>query len=70
MKVKVSYLVEVDNWFDVPKEFEFFFTKNEEDWTDNEWYITEDGIVSQILERNNIDFDSSGEIFVDEIKRD
>lgn len=70
MKVKVSYLVEVDNWFDVPKEFEFFFTKNEEDWTDYEWDITEDGIVSQILMRNNIDFDSSGEIFVDEIKRD
>lgn len=70
MKVKVSYLVEVDNWFDVPKEFEFFFTKNEEDWTDDEWYVTEDGIVSQILMRNNIDFDSSSEIFVDEIKRD
>lgn len=70
MKVKLSYLVEVENWFDVPKEFEFFFTKNEEDWTDYEWDITEYGIVSQILERNNIDFDSSGEIFVDEIKRD
>ena len=70
MKVKVSYLVEVDNWFDVPKEFEFFFTKDEEDWTDDEWYVTENGIVSQILMRNNIDFDSSGEIFVDEIKRD
>lgn len=27
MKVKVSYLVEVDNWFDVPKEFEFFLLK-------------------------------------------
>ena len=70
MKVKVSYLVEVNNWFDVPEEFEFFFTKDEEDWTDDEWYITEDGIVSQILMRNNIDFDSSGEIFVYEIKRD
>ena len=32
MKVKISYLVEVDNWFDVPKEFEFYFTKDEEDW--------------------------------------
>lgn len=71
MKLKVSYLVEVDNWFDVPKEFEFFFTKDEEDWTDDEWDVTENGsIVSQILKRNNIDFDSSGEIFVDEIKRD
>ena len=70
MKVKISYLVEVDNWFDVPKEFEFFFTKDEEDWTDDEWYITEDSIVSQILMRNNIDFDSNSEIFVDEIKRD
>lgn len=70
MKVNVSYLVEVDNWFDVPKEFEFFFTKNEEDWTDDEWYITEDGIVSQILMRNNIDFDSNGEIFVNDIERD
>lgn len=48
----------------------FFFTKDEEDWTDDEWYATEDGIISQILKRNNIDFDSSGEIFVDEIKRD
>ena len=27
MKVKVSYLVEVENWFDVPKEFEFFLLK-------------------------------------------
>lgn len=70
MKVKISYLVEVDNWFDVPKEFEFYFTKDEEDWTDDEWYVTEDGIVSQILMRNNIDFDSNSEIFVDEIKRD
>ena len=71
MKVKVSYLVEVDNWFDVPKEFEFFFTKDEEDWTDDEWDVTEYGsIVSQILKRNNIDFDSSGEILVYEIKRD
>lgn len=71
MKVNVSYLVEVDNWFDVPKEFEFFFTKDEEDWTDDEWDITENGsIVSQILMRNNIDFDSSGEIFVYDIERD
>ena len=70
MKVNVSYLVEVDNWFDVPKEFEFFFTKDEEDWTDDEWDVAENGIVSQILMRNNIDFDSSGEIFVYEIKRD
>lgn len=70
MKVNVSYLVEVDNWFDVPEEFEFFFTKDEEDWTDDEWYVTEDGIVSQILMRNNIDFDSSCEIFVNEIERD
>ena len=70
MKVKVSYLVEVENWFDVPKDFEFFFTKDEEEWTDEEWDITENGIVSQILKRNNIDFDSSGEIFVEEIKRD
>lgn len=70
MKVNVSYLVEVDNWFDVPKEFEFFFTKDEEDWTDDEWYVTEDGIVSQILMRNNIDFDSSGGIFVNDIERD
>ena len=70
MKVNVSYLVEVDNWFDVPKEFEFFFTKDEEDWTDDEWDVAEDGIVSQILKRNNIDFDSSGEIYVYEIKRD
>ena len=57
MKVKVSYLVEAENWFDVPKEFEFFFTKDEEDWTDDEWDITENGIVSQILMRNNIDFE-------------
>ena len=71
MKVNVSYLVEVDNWFDVPKEFEFFFTKDEEDWTDDEWDVTENGsIVSQILKRNNIDFDSSDEIFVNEIERD
>ena len=71
MKVNVSYLVEVDNWFDVPKEFEFFFTKDEEDWTDDEWDVTENGsIVSQILKRNNIDFDSSGGIFVNEIERD
>ena len=71
MKVNVSYLVEVDNWFDVPKEFEFFFTKDEEDWTDDEWDITENGsIVSQILKRNNIDFDSSDGIFVNEIERD
>ena len=71
MKVNVSYLVEVDNWFDVPKEFEFFFTKDEEDWTDDEWDVTENGsIVSQILKRNNIDFDSSSEIFVNEIERD
>lgn len=70
MKVNVSYLVEVENWFDVPKEFEFFFTKDEEDWTDDEWDVTEDGIVSQILMRNNIDFDSSGEIFVNDIERD
>ena len=71
MKVNVSYLVEVDNWFDVPKEFEFFFTKDEEDWTDDEWDVTENGsIVSQILKRNNIDFDSSCEIFVNEIERD
>ena len=70
MKVNVSYLVEVNNWFDVPKEFEFFFTKDEDDWTDDEWDVTENGIVSQILKRNNIDFDSSGEIFVYEIKRD
>lgn len=70
MKVNVSYLVEVDNWFDVPKEFEFF-TKDEEDWTDDEWDVTENGsIVSQILKRNNIDFDSSDEIFVNEIERD
>ena len=71
MKVNVSYLVEVDNWFDVPKEFEFFFTKDEEDWTDDEWNVTENGsIVSQILKRNNIDFDSSDGIFVNEIERD
>ena len=71
MKVNVSYLVEVDNWFDVPKEFEFFFTKDEEDWTDDEWDVTENGsIVSQILKRNNIDFDSSDGIFVNEIERD
>lgn len=71
MKVNVSYLVEVDNWFDVPKEFEFYFTKDEEDWTDDEWDVTENGsIVSQILKRNNIDFDSSCEIFVNEIERD
>lgn len=70
MKVNVSYLVEVDNWFDVPKEFEFFFTKDEEDWTDYEWDITEDGIISQILMRNNIDFNSDGEIFVNDIERD
>ena len=70
MKVKVSYLVEVENWFDVPKDFEFFFTKDEDDWTDGEWDVTENGLVSQILKRNNIDFDSSGEIFVEEIKRD
>lgn len=71
MKVNVSYLVEVDNWFDVPKEFEFFFTKDEEDWTDDEWDVTENGsIVSQILKRNNIDFGSSGEIFVNDIERD
>lgn len=70
MKVNVSYFVEVDNWFDVPKEFEFFFTKDEEDWTDDEWYVTEDGIILQILKRNNIDFDSSCEIFVNEIERD
>ena len=37
MKVNVSYLVEVNNWFDIPKEFEFFFTKDEDDWTDDEW---------------------------------
>ena len=71
MKVNVSQLVEVDNWFDVPKEFEFFFTKDEEDWTDDEWDVTEYGsIVSQILKRNNIDFDSSDGIFVNEIERD
>lgn len=71
MKVNVSYLVEVDNWFDVPKEFEFFFTKDEDDWTDDEWDVTEYGsIVSQILKRNNIDFDSSDGIFVNEIERD
>ena len=71
MKVNVSYLVEVENWFDVPKEFEFFFTKDEEDWTDDEWDVTENSsIVSQILKRNNIDFDSSCEIFVNEIERD
>lgn len=70
MKVNVSYLVEVDNWFDVPKEFEFFFTKDEEDWTDDEWDVTENGIVSQILMRNNIDFNSDGEIFVNDIERD
>lgn len=71
MKVNVSYLVEVDNWFDVPKEFEFYFTKDEEDWTDDEWDVTENGsIVSQILKKNNIDFDSSSEIFVNEIERD
>ena len=71
MKVNVSYLVEVDNWFDVPKEFEFFFTKDEEDWTNDEWDVTENGsIVSQILKRNNIDFDSSDGIFVNEIERD
>lgn len=70
MKINLSYLVEVDNWFDVPKEFEFYFTKDEEDWTDYEWDITEDGIVSQILMRNNIDFDSNGGIFVNEIERD
>ena len=71
MKVNVSYLVEIDNWFDVPKEFEFFFTKDEEDWTDDEWDVTEYGsIVSQILKRNNIDFDSSDGIFVNEIERD
>ena len=71
MKVNVSYLVEVDNWFDVPKEFEFYFTKDEEDWTDDEWDVTENGsIVSQILKRNNIDFDSSDGIFVNEIERD
>ena len=71
MKVNVSYLVEIDNWFDVPKEFEFFFTKDEEDWTDDEWDVTEYGsIVSQILMRNNIDFDSSDGIVVNEIERD
>ena len=27
MKVNVSYLVEFNNWFDVPKELEFFLLK-------------------------------------------
>lgn len=69
MKVNVSYLVEVDNWFDVPKEFEFYFTKKEDDWTDDEWDIAENGIVSQILIRNNIDYLIDGEIYVDEIEK-
>lgn len=37
MKVEISYVVEKTETFDVPKEWEFYFKKDEDDYTDEEW---------------------------------
>lgn len=66
MKVKLSYYKPITETFNVPKEWEFFFKKNECDWTDEEWELSEwgDGICKSILNINKIDsyIDDSVEI--------
>jgi len=37
MKVEISYVVEKTEIFEVPKEWEFYFKKDEDDYTDEEW---------------------------------
>lgn len=37
MKVSITYVVEKTETFDVPKEWEFYFKKDEDDYTDEEW---------------------------------
>ena len=41
MKVEISYIKRVTEVITVPKEWEFYFRKDEDDWTNEEWDITE-----------------------------
>lgn len=41
MKVEISYIKRVTKVITVPKEWEFYFRKDEDDWTDEEWDRTE-----------------------------
>ena len=42
MKITVGYMVRKEKELEVPDKFRFKFEKNEEDWTDEEWVLSED----------------------------
>lgn len=42
MKVEISYTVTKTEIIEVPKEWEFWFKKDEDDYTDEEWNRLED----------------------------
>lgn len=42
MKKKVTYLTEITETITIPKQFEFYFKKNEWDWTEKELNLLED----------------------------
>lgn len=41
MKVEISYVTTVTEVVTVPKEWEFYFKKDEDEYTDKEWDILE-----------------------------
>ena len=61
MKVKIGYTKYVEEEFELPKKFQFRFTKDEDDYTDKEWDIIENGEFDSWL-RSNTDFGEDIEI--------
>ena len=62
MKVEMSYTIRETKVFEVPKRVEFYFIKDEDDYTDKEWdYLEEHSIEDEILMHNNIYADNIDE---------
>lgn len=67
MKVKIGHYEWVVKEYEVPKKFENYFLKDEDEWTDKEWdFYDEHDVPVEVLNANGVEIDDWDSVEVEE----